>query len=138
GWKTHTEDYVENVYEAKRYINSQLFRPPHGLIKTKQVQKLKKDFNVIMWDVLSMDYDPKISPGQCYQNVISNVKPGSIVVFHDSKKAWGNLQYALPKTLKHFTEAGYRFESLKLSGYREPKPSIIELWINYSFLRKQA
>lgn len=138
GWKTGTKEYLANIEEAKKYISSRLFRPPHGLIKTSQVQKLKKDYNIVMWNVLSMDYDQKITPEQCLHNVTSNGKPGSIVVFHDSIKSRKNLEYALPETLEYFSVKGYDFESLNLSKCKEPKPSIIELWMNYSFLRKQA
>lgn len=138
GWKTDTEEYITNIEKAKQHISSRLFRPPHGLIKTSQVQKLKKDFKIVMWDVLSMDYDQKITPEQCLNNVTENAKPGSIVVFHDSIKSRKNLEYALPETLEYFSAQGYSFESLNLSTHQEPKPSIIELWMNYSFLRKQA
>ena len=138
GWKTDTDEYLNNIKKAKKHIHSRLFRPPHGMIKISQVQELKKEYDIVMWDVLSMDYDQKITPEQCLQNVTSNAKPGSIVVFHDSIKSWKNLQYALPKTLAYYTEKGYSFESLNLSAYQEPKPSMIEMWMNYSFLRKQA
>jgi len=91
-----------------------------------------------MWDVLSMDYDQNITPGQCLKNVTSNSRPGSIVVFHDSIKSRKNIEFALPRALEFFSSKGYQFEALNLSEYLEPKPSIIELWLNYSFLRKQA
>ncbi len=138
GWKTETDEYVANIEEAKKHISSRLFRPPHGLIKISQVQELKTEYNIVMWDVLSMDYDQKITPEQCLHNVTSNAKSGSIVVFHDSIKSWKNLEYALPETLEYFTAKGYSFKALNLSAYQEPKPSIIEMWINYSFIRKQA
>ncbi len=136
GWKTDTKEYLLNIEKAKKHISSQLFRPPHGLIKTSQVKKLKKNFKIIMWNVLSMDYDKKITPEQCLKNVTSNAKPGSIVVFHDSIKSRKNLGYALPETLKHYSALGYRFESLSLSTYQEPRP--VEHWMNYHFAGKQA
>ncbi|HRQ52513.1 MAG TPA: hypothetical protein PLR74_18335 [Agriterribacter sp.] len=69
---------------------------------------------VIMWSVLSADFDAKVTPEACLKNVILGAKPGSIVVFHDSEKAWKNLAYALPKVLAYFTENGYRLEKIDL------------------------
>ncbi|MBN1252155.1 MAG: polysaccharide deacetylase family protein [Bacteroidales bacterium] len=138
GWKTETSDYVENIYKAENLISSDLFRPPHGLLKNSQIQALKNNFKIIMWDVLSMDYEEKISPLQCLKNVTNNAKNGSIIVFHDSIKAWKNLQYALPKTLEYFSELGYSFNSINLNKYQLPKPSIIESWMNSSYSRQLA
>jgi peptidoglycan/xylan/chitin deacetylase (PgdA/CDA1 family) len=93
-------------------MDSVLFRPPYGRLKPKQAQFLQRHYRIVMWDVLSGDFDPKLSPEQCLNNVINNVRPGSIVVFHDSLKAEDKLSYVLPKALEHFAEQGYRFEKL--------------------------
>jgi peptidoglycan-N-acetylglucosamine deacetylase len=138
GWKTEHDIYTQNIKKAEDYIHSSLFRPPHGLIKNTQFQSIKDDYKVIMWDVLSMDYDKKIRQEQCLKNVTNNAKPGSIVVFHDSIKAWNNLEYALPKTLRYFSDLGYQFSAINLNLYDLPKPSLIEWWINHSIIKKRA
>jgi peptidoglycan/xylan/chitin deacetylase (PgdA/CDA1 family) len=113
GWNTSTEDYIENVARCEEAISkninqnlkSKLFRPPYGKIKTAQSKAIQKSgYKIIMWDVLSADFDTKISREQCLENVLSNVKPGSIIVFHDSVKAFKNLEYVLPKTLAFLKE----------------------------------
>ena len=65
-----------------------------------------------MWSILSGDFDPKISPQRCFENVILNAKPGNIIVFHDSTKAWDRMRFALPKVLEHFSKQGYSFTAL--------------------------
>ena len=122
GWKVSNEKYLENIFEAAKYIDSNLFRPPYGRISKFQIkllQREKKDaesydrsFKIIMWSVLSGDFDLKLSPEKCFENVLLNSKPGSIIVFHDSTKAWEKMSYALPKVLEHFSKNGYCFEAL--------------------------
>ncbi len=117
GWKTDNVAYIENIQQAAQYIDSTLFRPPYGRIKKSQAKHLQSaisnlKFEIIMWDVLSGDFDTKISLEKCLANVISNATSGSIIVFHDSTKAWDRLSYALPKTLEHFSKLGYTFKTL--------------------------
>ena len=116
GWKTKTPDYLSNIEKARPFINSNLFRPPYGKIRsahTGGIQNiLGKEAKIVMWDVLSADFDKSISPEQCAANVIENAGEGSVVVFHDSEKAYPNLVYALPSVLQFFSEKGYRFNSL--------------------------
>lgn len=113
GWKVNTKDYSTDVDEASKHISSRLFRPPYGRITNSQGKVLLcKDFKVIMWDVLSGDFDKNITVEKCATNVIRNARKGSIIVFHDSEKAYNNLNYALPKVLEHFSEKGYVFKSL--------------------------
>jgi len=123
GWKTSTEKYLENTklceasisnLQSKIYnLKSKLFRPPYGKIKTSQAKKLRQlGYKIIMWDVLSADYDTTITPEKCLENVLQNVSPGSIIVFHDSVKAFPNLEYTLPKALKYWQEKGFVFEKL--------------------------
>lgn len=107
GWKTNDEAYFKEVIKTKEVVDSKLFRPPYGRISRFQVQQLKKLFNIIMWDVLSGDFDRELSPELCLKNVISNTRAGSIVVFHDSEKAVEKLKYALPKTLEHLQKKGF-------------------------------
>lgn len=116
GWKTSTEEYLENVKLCKDSISnfkSELFRPPYGKIKTSQSKKLRQlGYKIIMWDVLSADFDNSISKEKCFDNVIKNAKSGSIIVFHDSVKAFPNLEYTLPKALKYWAAKGFVFEKL--------------------------
>lgn len=114
GWKTSTKDYIENTLLCQSEISNHqptitnLFRPPYGKIKPAQSRKLKKmGYKIIMWDVISYDFDPTISKEKCLENVLKNIENGSIIVFHDSKKAWRNLEYVLPRLLNHLTKEGY-------------------------------
>jgi len=111
GWKTNTDVYVENV--ALCHLESKLFRPPYGKIKPSQSRKLRSlGYKIIMWDIVSYDFDRKTTEEQCLQNVLKNVRAGSIIVFHDSIKAERNLKYALPKTLEFFREKGFICDAL--------------------------
>ncbi len=112
GWLTDDSSYRENIFKAGESIDSNLFRPPYGRIKRSQTKMIMPCFKVIMWDVLSADFDIKLSPQKCFDNVVWNCKPGSIVVFHDSQKAFERLHYALPLALAHFSRLGYRFEAI--------------------------
>jgi len=115
GWKTKMDLYLENIAAAQQLICTDLFRPPYGKITFSQMRHLlnrQRPFKIIMWTVLSGDFDPGISNLQCLHNVISNAGKGSIVVFHDSEKALNKMQFTLPKILAHFTEQGYQFEKI--------------------------
>lgn len=116
GWKTPFTNYIENSLKCNELItanNSKLFRPPYGKITKKQSTELiKQGYKIIMWDVLSADFDNTITPEKCLQNVIKNVSNGSIIVFHDSLKAQKNLEYALPKTIEYLLDNGYKFKTL--------------------------
>jgi peptidoglycan-N-acetylglucosamine deacetylase len=118
GWKTDDNKYIDDVSAAAQLIKSNLFRPPHGRIRNSQAKRInaameRDDVSIIMWDVLSADFDASFSPEQCLNNVLENVTAGSIIVFHDSEKAFNNLKYALPKTLESLKEAGYHFRKIK-------------------------
>ena len=115
GWKVTDEVYVNEVAAAAKLIESNLFRPPYGRITRSQQRKLQTPnpkLQTIMWDVLSGDFDTNLSGEACLGYVLYHTKPGSIIVFHDSTKAWDRLQYALPKVLEHFTRQGYEFRAL--------------------------
>ncbi len=113
GWNTHGNQYVRNVIKCAELINSKLFRPPYGRIKKSQLTQITKQYSVIMWDVLSGDYDKNTNPDQCLQNVVGNVRNGSIIVFHDSYKAQKNMEYALPKFIQFAKEKGFVFDVLE-------------------------
>lgn len=115
GWKTNAEKYITNVEKCQKIINSKitetttkLFRPPYGRIKTKQAkQLLSRGYKIIMWSVLSADFDVKITKEKCLENVIKNIKEGDIIVFHDSEKAFERLKYTLSKTLEFLKEKDF-------------------------------
>ncbi len=116
GWKTNTKDYLHNIHQCNQFVESTLYRPPYGRITRKQIKEYHKQFpsnKIIMWDVLSGDFDLHINDEQCYQNVVKNSKNGSIVVFHDSLKALPRLEMALPRALEYWTNQGYRFDTIK-------------------------
>lgn len=115
GWKTNNQDYVADILKATRVIQSDLFRPPYGRMKRSQekaIAALESSFKIIMWSVLSGDFDPAISPEKCCKNVIRYATNGSIVVFHDSIKARTKINYALPLVLQYFSRKGYFFEKI--------------------------
>ena len=121
-WKKQAKLYIENVNQAQKIIDPilnstnsvKLFRPPYGKLTLSVTKKLlKEDYKIIMWDVLSGDFDQSISKEKCLKNVIKNTTSGSIIVFHDSVKASGKLQFSLPKILDHFSEKGFSFEIIK-------------------------
>ncbi|MDU8886666.1 polysaccharide deacetylase family protein [Yeosuana sp. MJ-SS3] len=115
GWKTKTRDYLGNIDEASKVINSNLFRPPYGQLTPKQGKKLiENGYQIIMWNVISLDWDKTVSKETCLSNVISKTTKGSIVVFHDSVKASKNMLFALPKVLEHFSNLGYYFKAIKI------------------------
>ncbi len=105
GTKTETSKYIENTLLAEELIDSKLFRPPYGKITSKQAKILQnRGFKIVMWDIISFDYDTTISEEKCLKNVLKNITTGSVVVFHDSLKAEKNLRYVLPKVLEVLNE----------------------------------
>jgi peptidoglycan/xylan/chitin deacetylase (PgdA/CDA1 family) len=116
GWEIETETYVADVREATQFIPSHLFRPPYGRIKKAQAEGVRKILGsatkIIMWDVLSCDFDPLFSKEKCLKNVVNHVEAGSIIVFHDSEKAAPNMQYALPLVLQYLAEKGYALRAI--------------------------
>ncbi len=112
-WKCSGSEYFKNINKGAEVIDSDLFRPPHGQLFPWQIKELKKNFReIVMWDVLSKDYDKRLAAGEVFNNVKHNVRPGSVIVFHDSVKARTGLEKALPQTLDYLLDEGYRFELL--------------------------
>ena len=104
----------ENEISNLSANQNKLFRPPYGKIKISQANSLiKKGYKIVMWDVLSADFDISVSKEKCLENVVKNVESGSIIVFHDSVKAFPNMEFTLPKTLTILKERGFTFKSLK-------------------------
>ena len=113
GKSSSTNIYVNDVALAEKCIATNLFRPPYGQIKRQQVKSIKKlNYKIIMWSVLSADFDLKITKEKCFTNVVNNAKAGAIIVFHDSDKAANNMQYALPKVLKYYAEQNFVFSKI--------------------------
>ena len=121
GWKVNDQEYIENILHARKFIDSNIFRPPYGritkfqnrLLTTASAQNQQQLFKIIMWNVLSADFDLRVSPENCAANVIKNAKKGAIIVFHDSEKAFPKLQVALPRVLKHFSDKNFKFEEIR-------------------------
>ena len=126
GWKTETEKYVENTELCQKELEDgkwkkedlqtktyRLFRPPYGKIKPSQSKKLRKmGYKIVMWDIISYDFNQTITKEKCLENVLKNIENGSIIVFHDSQKSWKNLEYVLPKTLEFLKEKGFSSEKI--------------------------
>ncbi|TAF51636.1 MAG: polysaccharide deacetylase family protein [Sphingobacteriia bacterium] len=117
GWKTPEDDYLREIILCQETMPATpLFRPPYGRISRSQIKALRQKPDlpqrIIMWDVLSGDFDLDLSPENCLKNVVDHAGPGSIVVFHDSTKAWEKLQFVLPRVLQHFSEKGFGFAAL--------------------------
>jgi peptidoglycan/xylan/chitin deacetylase (PgdA/CDA1 family) len=115
GWKSENKIYLDNIEKARELIDSNLFRPPYGRASAFQIKNLqeKLQYKVVMWDVLSGDFDPKVTGKEAADRVIRKSIPGSIVVFHDSAKAFRVLQESLPIVLSYFYGEGYSFETIQ-------------------------
>lgn len=120
GWKTNNKEYIDNCTACRNEIDkyypkgsAKLFRPPYGEVKPAQAKRLRHEgYKLIMWDVLSADFDRGITPQQCLDNVINNTRSGSIIIFHDSIKAFDNLKYALPKAIEYLKKQQFVFDKI--------------------------
>ncbi len=116
GWNTSTKDYIKNIELCENLLpknKSKLFRPPYGKISIKQSRLVRRlGYKIIMWDILSADFDQTISPEKCLENATQKVTTGSIIVFHDSVKAYKNLEHTLPRAIVHYKERGFVFDVL--------------------------
>lgn len=112
GWQTPIENYLSSVENTSKILESNLFRPPYGRITRQQIKALSQDYTIVMWDVLSGDYDKSITPEESIDNVLRNVRPGSIIVFHDSVKAWPNVQKSLPIILQELHKRELKMRTL--------------------------
>lgn len=123
GWKTETKKYINNVEKSQQLVSTfnssdkaTLFRPPFGKLSSAQSRLLQRlGYKIIMWDVLSRDFDPEITYEACLKNVLKNIKPGSIVVFHDSLKSEKKLRYVLPKVLEYVNSNGWKCNEIVLN-----------------------
>lgn len=130
GWNSSTTDYISNVNLCKKTIQEfsienyklqNIFRPPYGKVTRKQFKLLKKsNYKIIMWDVLSADFDSSITPEQCAENVLKNIQPGSVIIFHDSLKAAKNLKHALAQTLNYLKKNEFEMNAILF----DPEPNL--------------
>jgi len=119
GWKSSEEEYLDDISKAAECIESNLFRPPYGRIRQAQAKKIPsvmkhEDAKIIMWDVLSADFDEGFTIEGCYNNVVDHTIAGSIIVFHDSEKAYGKLREVLPRVLQYLSGSGFHFKKIKI------------------------
>ena len=110
GLFTDTREYLENVEKADALIHSNLFRPPHGMLRRSQYKELCKRYKFIMWDLVTRDYSRRLNGEEVLGNVKKLVRPGSIITFHDSLRSEANLKYALPRSIDWLLEEGYSFK----------------------------
>lgn len=114
GWGMPLERYLEDVDFAGDIIHSELFRPPYARVTPSQMRAVAKRYKIVMWDIVSRDYNRSLSPESCLRNVTDYLAPGSIVVFHDSEKSFKNMSYALPRTLERIQEMGLKCKIIEL------------------------
>lgn len=114
GWGMSLERYIEDVDFAGDIVHSELFRPPYARVTAAQMRAVAQRYKIVMWDIVSRDYNRALSPQKCLRNVADHLTAGSIVVFHDSEKAFKNMSYALPRTLKRVNELGLKCKIIEL------------------------
>lgn len=113
GTRTNLQHYLEDIAVARRYIDSNYFRPPYGRLSRAQLKALQQQgYKVVMWSLLSGDFDTEIAPEDCLSNVLKNIRTNDIVVFHDSDKAANKLRFVLPKVLAYCQEKGWEMTAL--------------------------
>ena len=109
GWQTDTQVYLSDIEKCDSILNTPLFRPPYGKIKPLQLRQLKEKYSIIMWSLITYDFDADLDKEKCLENVLNKTKNGSIVVFHDSLKAKERMQFVLPRMLEYFSKKEYNF-----------------------------
>ena len=116
GWSTDAEKYLDDVELCGSFVQSNLYRPPYGRLRRQQAEAIRDQYKIVMWDILSGDFDQNISAEQCYQNVIQNLKPGSIIVFHDNVKSFKTLKEVLPRVIEYCISQGLTSKALKYNS----------------------
>ena len=114
GWGMPLERYVEDVDFANDILKSELFRPPYARVTPSQMRAVAKRYKIVMWTIISRDYNRFLPPRKCFRNVVEELTPGSIIVFHDSEKSFRNMSYALPRTLEFIKRKGYKCKIIEL------------------------
>jgi peptidoglycan/xylan/chitin deacetylase (PgdA/CDA1 family) len=116
GWKTDLNTYIDDIAQAAEWIPSKLYRPPYGKITPKQIKAVKRHYQIVMWDVLTRDYKPQLNIPKAANRICKSIRPGSILVFHDSKKAENQLFPLLKATLEFCRQSGYAMQALEDKG----------------------
>jgi peptidoglycan/xylan/chitin deacetylase (PgdA/CDA1 family) len=114
GWETDAASYVADADRAAEFIDGALFRPPYGRISPRQARQMGSRYRIVLWNIISRDYNRRLTPRTCLNNVIKHVRPGDIVVFHDSRKAFRNMRYALHGTLEYLRSKGMKSKAIEL------------------------
>lgn len=114
GWRMPLEQYVEDIDFASDIVQSNLFRPPYARITLSQLRTLSKRYKIVMWSIISRDYNRKLTGEMCLRGVLPHIEAGAIILFHDSEKSFANMSYALPKTLERITELGLKCKAIEL------------------------
>lgn len=114
GYLMSLERYMEDIDLASYTVQSDLFRPPYARVTPSQLRAIAKRYKIVMWSVISRDYNRKISRERCLQGVLPHIKAGAIILFHDSEKSFANMSYALPKTLERIDELGLKCKAIEL------------------------
>lgn len=112
GWKCTPDEYLADIELASQFIESDLFRPPYGRIRKSVIPEVAKKYKVVMWDVMSRDFDISTIPDNSMYQIQQHSQPGSILVMHDSEKSSKVMFEVLPRLVKHFTGLGYTFKAL--------------------------
>ena len=117
GWNYPSKEYLLNVKKAQfaiqPFANTTLFRPPYGRISKKQgTELIQLGFKIVMWDILSYDYNKHIHIENCIKNISKKTRNGSIIVFHDSLKAQAQLLQILPIYIENMIQKGFIFKAL--------------------------
>ena len=114
GLRMSLEGYLEDIDFASDLVQSNLFRPPYARLTPSQLRAVAQRYKVVMWSIVSRDYNRKLSRERCLQGVLPHIKGGSIILFHDSEKAFANMSYALPKTLERIEQLGLKCKAIEL------------------------
>jgi peptidoglycan/xylan/chitin deacetylase (PgdA/CDA1 family) len=114
GWRMSLERYLEDIDFAADIVPSNLFRPPYARITPSQMRTVSQRYRIVMWSVISRDYNRKITGERCLKGVLPHIKPGAIILFHDSEKSFANMSYALPKILERTKELGLKCKIIEL------------------------
>lgn len=112
GWRVPNSTYFDDVESAHNVIQSTLFRPPYGRITPSQISHLKSKYKIVLWSIMPGDFDTKLPKEKALENLLNHVKPGSIIVLHDSDKAFPIMRYVLPNALEGLKKDGYAFKAL--------------------------
>jgi peptidoglycan-N-acetylglucosamine deacetylase len=109
GWNTPPRAYYRNVLRCQERTGTPLFRPPYGRITNRQIAAIRKRFRVVMWDVIAYDFDDRWSDAERVEEVVRQVCPGSIIVFHDSLKCADRMRGSMPTVVRRLLAGGYTF-----------------------------